>query len=45
LPLGISSGAAIFAALYFARQLGKGSKILTVAPDGADKYMSAELFI
>jgi len=45
LPLGISSGAAIFAALYLARQLGKGSRILAIAPDGADKYMSTELFI
>ncbi len=45
LPLGISSGAAIFVALYLAQQFGKGKRILTIAPDGVDKYMSTtELF-
>ncbi|MDD2586953.1 MAG: cysteine synthase A [Syntrophomonadaceae bacterium] len=44
LLLGISSGAAIFAALTIARQIGKDKKILAIAPDGAEKYMSTELF-
>lgn len=44
LLLGISSGAAIFAALNLARELGKERKILAIAPDGGDKYMSTELF-
>ncbi len=44
LLLGISSGAAIYAALLFARQMGEGAKIMAIAADGADKYMSTELF-
>jgi cysteine synthase len=44
LALGISSGAAIFAALQIAREVGPGKRILTIAPDGADKYVSTELF-
>lgn len=44
LPLGISSGAAIWAALYLAKGLGQNKRILAIAPDGADKYMSTELF-
>ncbi|MBC7074715.1 MAG: cysteine synthase A [Syntrophomonadaceae bacterium] len=44
LLLGISSGAVIFAALALAREMGKDKKILTISPDGADKYMSTELF-
>lgn len=45
LPLGISSGAAVFAALCLAKEMGKGKRILAIAPDGADKYMSTELFV
>jgi len=44
LLLGISSGAAVFGALQLARELGKGKKILAIAPDSAEKYMSTELF-
>lgn len=44
LLLGISSGAAIFAALDLAVGLEKKRKILAIAPDGGDKYMSTELF-
>jgi cysteine synthase A len=44
LLLGISSGAAIFAALQMADKIGKGKKILAIAPDSADKYISTELF-
>ncbi len=42
--VGISSGAAVYAALHIARQKGKGAKVMAIAADGADKYMSTELF-
>ncbi|WP_040210318.1 cysteine synthase A [Clostridium polynesiense] len=42
--LGISSGAAVFAALQRARSLGKGKKVLVIAPDGGEKYMSMDIF-
>ena len=42
--LGTSSGAAIFAAKTLAKELGAGKRILTIAPDGAEKYISTELF-
>jgi cysteine synthase A len=44
LLLGISSGAAVFAAVNLAKTTGKNKKILAIAPDGVDKYMSTELF-
>jgi cysteine synthase A len=44
LLLGISSGAAIFAALQLATTMGADKKILAIAPDSADKYISTELF-
>lgn len=42
--VGISSGASIYAALTLAKTLGKGKKILVVAPDGGEKYLSMGLF-
>ncbi len=44
LLLGISSGAAIYAAKMLAKELGPGKRILAIAPDGAEKYISTELF-
>ncbi|HBQ84867.1 MAG TPA: cysteine synthase A [Syntrophomonas sp.] len=44
LLVGISSGAAIFAALQLAQELGRDKRILTIAADGAEKYVSTELF-
>lgn len=44
LLVGISSGAAIFATLQLARELGRDKRILTIAADGAEKYVSTELF-
>jgi cysteine synthase A len=44
LLLGISSGAAVFGAMQIARELGEGKRVLAIAPDSADKYMSTELF-
>lgn len=42
--LGISSGAAIAAAYEVARRLGKGKKVLAIAPDGGEKYLSIEAY-
>jgi len=44
LLVGISSGAAIYAALQIAHELGAGHQVLAIAADGMDKYMSTELF-
>ncbi|WP_163531768.1 cysteine synthase A [Helicobacter suis] len=42
--VGISSGAAIFAGIQVARQLGKGKSVLALAPDGGEKYISTGLY-
>lgn len=42
--IGISSGAAIYAAIQIAKKLGKGKKVLVVAPDGGEKYISMGLY-
>ena len=42
--VGISSGANIKGAIELAKKLGKGKKVITVAPDGGDRYLSTELF-
>lgn len=42
--LGISSGAAIYAAIEMAKVLGKGKKILVIAPDGGEKYISLGIY-
>lgn len=42
--VGISSGAAIVAAVEVAKKLGKGKKVLAIAPDGGEKYISMGLF-
>lgn len=41
---GISSGAAIWAALLAARELGAGNNVVTVAPDTGERYLSTPLF-
>jgi cysteine synthase len=43
--VGISSGAAIFAAIEVAKELGKGKAVVTLAPDGGEKYLSMGLYI
>ncbi|MDV4151955.1 cysteine synthase A [Clostridium sp. AL.422] len=42
--LGISSGAAIHVAIETAKKLGKGKKILAIAPDGGEKYISMGIY-
>lgn len=37
---GSSSGANVFAALAVARELGPGSRVVTVVPDSAERYLS-----
>jgi cysteine synthase A len=41
---GISSGAAMHAALAVARSLGRGKRVVTVLPDRGDRYLSTNLF-
>ncbi|MDN3019967.1 cysteine synthase A [Paenibacillus sp. BSR1-1] len=41
---GISSGAAISAALKVAQQLGKGKKVLAIIPDNGERYLSTPLY-
>ncbi|MGS6443696.1 cysteine synthase A [Enterococcus hirae] len=42
--VGISSGAAIAAALAEAEVLGKGKKVLAVVPDNGERYLSTALY-
>ncbi|MEH6940671.1 cysteine synthase A [Bacillus sp. JJ722] len=41
---GISSGAAILAALQVAKQLGKGKKVLAILPSNGERYLSTPLY-
>ena len=43
--VGISSGANVAAAIMLAKKLGKGKKVVTVAPDGGEKYLSMGLYV
>ncbi|MGL4392153.1 MAG: PLP-dependent cysteine synthase family protein [Fusobacteriaceae bacterium] len=42
--LGISSGAAIHAGMKMAKKLGKGKKVVVIAVDGGEKYLSTGAF-
>jgi cysteine synthase A len=42
--VGISAGAAIWAALQVASQLGKGKLVVTLLPDTGERYLSLEQF-
>ena len=41
---GSSAGANMFAALRVAKKLGKGKRVVTIAPDSAERYMSKKIF-
>ncbi len=41
---GISTGANIYAALEVAKRLGKGKKIVTIAPSNGERYLSTALY-
>ena len=42
--LGISSGASIGVALQLAKGMKKGEKVVAIAPDGGEKYLSTGIF-
>ncbi|MBU3188649.1 cysteine synthase A [Clostridium bowmanii] len=42
--VGISTGANIAAAIKIAKKLGKGKKVVTIAPDGGEKYISMGIY-
>jgi cysteine synthase A len=42
---GISSGAAVWAALQVAKKLGKGRQVVVIVPDRGDRYLSTGLFL
>jgi len=42
--VGVSLGAALWAALESAKKLGKGKRILAILPDTGERYLSTNLF-
>jgi cysteine synthase A len=42
---GISSGAAMWAAMKLAHKLGKGKKVVVIFPDRGERYLSTGLFV
>lgn len=42
--VGISAGAATYAAIELAKKLGHGKNILAIAPDTGERYLSTQLF-
>lgn len=42
--IGISSGAAYAASLKVAKKLGRGKKVLFIAPDSGERYLSTDLY-
>lgn len=41
---GVSSGAAIFAAIQVAKKLGKGKKVVAILPSNGERYLSTPLY-
>lgn len=44
LLLGPSSGASVWAAMQIAKRLGTGKRVLCIAPDTGERYMSMDIF-
>lgn len=44
LLLGPSSGASVWAAMQIAKRLGPGKRVLCIAPDTGERYMSMDIF-
>ena len=44
LLLGVSGGAALSGALKIAKELGPGKKVLFIAPDNGERYLSTGLY-
>ena len=44
LLVGISSGAAVYAAAEIAARLGRGKTVVTILPDTGERYLSTELY-
>ncbi len=44
LLVGISSGAACWAAVQVAAKLGKGKRVVTILPDGGERYLTTGVF-
>jgi cysteine synthase A len=44
LLLGPSSGASVWAAMQIAKRLGAGKRVLCIAPDSGERYMSMDIF-
>lgn len=42
--VGPSSGASVWTALQVARRLGKGKRVVCIAPDTGERYLSTDLF-
>ncbi|MBV1758244.1 MAG: pyridoxal-phosphate dependent enzyme, partial [Dethiosulfatibacter sp.] len=42
--IGLSSGANIWASKLMSERLGNNKKIVTIAPDGGEKYLSMEIY-
>lgn len=44
LLVGISAGAAVYAAIERAKEVGPGKKVLTIIPDNGERYLSTALY-
>ncbi len=42
--VGVSSGAAVFASLQIAKELGPGKKVVAMLPDFGERYLSTDVF-